>query len=131
MTSPRHRLHMRGTTCLVLFGLLSVMSGCGASLTGLARQGDTDGVKEALTSDLSTQDLNRALVAAVANSHTEITELLLEFGADPDATDVRGKSCLLIATGSNNRDLVTVLLANGADMESVDFTIQYAIPQIC
>lgn len=65
---------------------------------------------------------NTALQTAVRRKHFDVVRLLLEFGADVNATDERQPSALLVAMHSHdlNLDLVRVLVEAGADVNARD-----------
>jgi ankyrin repeat protein len=51
---------------------------------------------------------------AVAGGHTEVVELLLEHGADPNLPSANGESPLAIATEADRERIVALLVASGA-----------------
>jgi ankyrin repeat protein len=65
-------------------------------------------------------DNGDALMAAVKNNHTEIVEILLTNSANPNESDLRGKSPLLIAVLNENVAIVDLLMKTGADQFQKD-----------
>jgi len=65
-------------------------------------------------------DYGNALMAAVKNNHSEIVEILLTNSADPNESDLRGKTPLLIAVLNENIDIIELLMKTGADQFQKD-----------
>ncbi|KAL8916859.1 MAG: hypothetical protein Q9172_006076 [Xanthocarpia lactea] len=63
-------------------------------------------------------DLITPLHLAVSNRHPDTVRLLLEHGADTEATTPSGDTPLLLAVRNADRSIVELLLAFGADMSS-------------
>ena len=58
------------------------------------------------------------LHCAAQQGHTEITELLIAKGANPNAIDMMGETPLHAAVLGGHKDVVIVLLAGGADVDA-------------
>ena len=50
--------------------------------------------------------------------HMNIALFLLQHGANPDTTTVRGETALHLATRANQTDIIRILLRNGAQVDS-------------
>ena len=61
-----------------------------------------------------------ALYEAANRGHTEIVQLLLQAGADPDKSNNLGWTPLHAAVANNHRDVAKLLLENGADPHVAD-----------
>ncbi|KAL5109616.1 hypothetical protein TcWFU_010508 [Taenia crassiceps] len=61
------------------------------------------------------QTENTALMAAAAAGHTMTTMVLLQWGADPDATNAKSETALLLAIHGQHTAVVGQLLAYGAN----------------
>ncbi|PJZ24136.1 hypothetical protein CH352_00365 [Leptospira hartskeerlii] len=57
---------------------------------------------------------------AIKEGNKEATNLLVEYGSDPNETSSRGETALLLALESENAELTTILLDYGADPELRD-----------
>ncbi|KAL3877330.1 hypothetical protein ACJMK2_035060 [Sinanodonta woodiana] len=91
------------------------MSGAG-TLLDAARHGKPDVVELALLGtygDYSSDDLNLALVKAAIEGSVECVELLLDYGADINATDVDGDTALIMAGSNGHEKVVKCLLDRG------------------
>lgn len=60
------------------------------------------------------------LIYAATNGHTQIIELLLNNGADIDATSDNGTTALMMAVRGNHLEAVSLLLEKGADISIVN-----------
>jgi hypothetical protein len=61
------------------------------------------------------------IIHAVANNNIEMVKLLLDYGADIEATNSSGNTPLIIAaSNSDNTDMIEFLLENGADATAVN-----------
>lgn len=60
------------------------------------------------------------IISSVNRGYTEIVQLLLEYGADPNQCDCEGNTPLHLATVTNRISVVTLLLKAGSDILSVD-----------
>lgn len=65
------------------------------------------------------------LIAAIESkepdiNRDEVIKLLLDNGANPDATDLRGKAALILATTSGNEKMIEMLLSKGANVDIKD-----------
>ncbi|MCA9620170.1 MAG: ankyrin repeat domain-containing protein [Myxococcales bacterium] len=72
--------------------------------------GGPRGVRGLLSTEVDTP-----LTAAIVGGHADIVRRLLEQGADPDVTRVRGRSPLLLATRLGREEMVDLLLEAGAN----------------
>ena len=61
------------------------------------------------------------LVWALTNQDVRMTRLLLERGADPNASDEEHSPLLYVAVGTGHADLVRLLLERGADVNKETF----------
>lgn len=57
----------------------------------------------------------------MAKGHERVVKLLLEFGANPNLGDCRGRTTLILAIQRRNKKLVKLLLEYGADVNSHHF----------
>jgi hypothetical protein len=60
------------------------------------------------------------LLWAIANSRTQMVQLLLDHGAKPNATNMNGSSALVQAILRRNFDAVRLLIEHGADVNLLD-----------
>jgi ankyrin repeat protein len=109
--------------------LFLIASACyrqpGLPLTQAARNGDTRSI-HALAKQGA--DVNAAdgvnswtpLEHAIHKHQVESVKALLDAGADPNLTDPRGVTPLMMAAGYGYTDIVTILLKRGADMKLRD-----------
>ncbi|KAA0170630.1 hypothetical protein FNF28_01392 [Cafeteria roenbergensis] len=58
-----------------------------------------------------------ALIVAAEHGHKDTVELLLDRGADLEATDDDGSTALVFAASGGHKDTVELLLDRGADLE--------------
>jgi ankyrin repeat protein len=91
-------------------------TGCGSHGLGIIRgglpeRGSRTPVPGAMT----------PLMYAAREGRIETVRLLLEAGADPNATDANGIRPLLLAISNNHIELARYLLDNGADVNAVDW----------
>jgi ankyrin repeat protein len=63
-------------------------------------------------------DDGTALIAAARNGHVDVAKVLLENGADTEATNRFGETALMEASQANHCDVIHVLVENGADLEA-------------
>jgi ankyrin repeat protein len=114
--------------CLVLIGLVAVgfgtVHGQGSrwdpALAAAVREGDTSGVRRLLRAraPLDGRDANGAtvLMHTAAFSTPEIVRLLLDRGADPNASDTAGATALI--WGTHDPEIVQLLTERGADVNA-------------
>lgn len=85
----------------------------------LARHGDTENLRSQLVQDLSANACDEfgtnLLMLACAGGHYQTSQLLLEYGAEVNASSSEGKTPLMFAAMFNRKDVVDLLLDNGAD----------------
>ena len=95
-----------------------------AEFVELAAKGDFEGVKAVLIKgeDPNAQDYTgaTALIAAAANKHPHIVELLFRAGASLDSRDKNMMTPLLSATLKGHLDIVRQLVDSGADRVATD-----------
>lgn len=104
---------------------LLIARGAAFDLTVASAMGNIDRVETLLDQDAANirqprANGRRALTAAVEFGHTAVARLLLDRGADPkwpESGAGRGAS-LRMAVGRDDRDMVELLLAHGADPNS-------------
>ncbi|XP_076340532.1 uncharacterized protein LOC143241014 [Tachypleus tridentatus] len=60
------------------------------------------------------------LVLAVLNGNREMISLLLQFGADVNATDSKGNTALHIAAFGGKSDILELLIKNGAEIDTIN-----------
>ncbi|KAG5814880.1 hypothetical protein H9Q71_003028 [Fusarium xylarioides] len=63
-----------------------------------------------------------ALYAAAYHQHPAITELLLQYGADPNERDSKRRSPLHIACRQDSHEIVAILMRHGANADRLDTT---------
>lgn len=62
------------------------------------------------------------LICASLDGHTEMVLLLLELGADVNATQVRGVTALMSGCMTGHVDIVRILLQHGAKKDATDMS---------
>ena len=68
------------------------------------------------------------MIAAAHNSNPEVITVLVQAGADVNATDASGVTPLMLAAaGNSNPEVITVLLSLGADPKAKDNSGKTAI----
>ena len=77
----------------------------------------TNATPTARDSEVSTSE-GRALHTAIAGGDSEMVRILVEGGADVDATNVFGDPALHAAIDGENREMVRILVAAGADVDA-------------
>ena len=95
----------------------------GPALTEAARMGNVEIVLLLLENKAGIEApgwKGTALCEAVDGKHTEVALALLAHGANPNVTDRFSRTPLLAATCNGDPELVSALLARGADMSSAD-----------
>ena len=89
-----------------------------------AKRGDGVGVWAALASDAMPDSTDRsgntALIFAARNSHLDIAEMLLGYGATVDWQDDEKVTPLILASSRNHPEIVTLLLNHGATLAIKD-----------
>jgi ankyrin repeat protein len=66
------------------------------------------------------KDIDKELLTACENGHTDIVELLLDRGSDINVKDEYGNTPLIMASRNGHVDIIQLLLDNGADIEVTD-----------
>ena len=105
-----------GLTAVALFGLVS--TAIAARLHDAAKGGDADEVRSLVAAGADLDEADRfgpPLLHAAARGHVAIIEILVEAGADPNATSNEGATALHRASYRGDREAVAMLLAAGAD----------------
>ena len=95
------------------------------SLQQAAASGDAGMVKSLIEKGAEVDEreeifLRTALHRAVAAGHREVAELILSYGANPNARDSSGFSALHYAAINDNKKMVELLIARGADVNAKD-----------
>lgn len=67
------------------------------------------------------------LMGAVYSGHNDIAEILLSEGADPNITDSKGNSSLLVAAARNNVQGAIQLIKAGANLDSANYASDTAL----
>ena len=67
-----------------------------------------------------TNDRHDPLIWAVRFQRTPMVQLLLEFGAKPNAVDADGDTALVKAINQGNVDMIRILIEHGADVNFLD-----------
>ncbi|KAF5648624.1 ankyrin repeat-containing protein [Fusarium sp. NRRL 52700] len=128
LTALWYAVYHRHTTCAKLLLQKGLVSG---------NVGGRDNTQTALWHAVSAGDLdlvslllqNKALqsvagepvlCAAVSQQHTAITELLFQYGADPNERDTKRRSPLHIACRQDNHEIVALLMRYGANAGMLD-----------
>ncbi|REK74263.1 ankyrin repeat domain-containing protein [Paenibacillus paeoniae] len=102
---------------LILLALALTVSGCQSG-----RGSQTEGRPQSshTVNDLENLDQNGVLWTAVAEGNQEAVLKLLAEGADPNATDEKGRTSAMIAVHSNQLDVFNLLIRHGADINLRD-----------
>lgn len=93
------------------------------STTGSSRYTETGDPLPRPPADAQDQ-VSDALYIACRNGRLEVSEWLLDHGADPNWRGYCGANCLAWAEYSDNRDLCDLLLAKGADPHMRDYSFK-------
>lgn len=80
--------------------------------------GDTSKVQVLLKQGIDMKSSTKALGLAAASGKTEISEVLLNEGADVNSQDEEGLTPLIAAAFNNLVEIVEILLRNGADIDA-------------
>ena len=59
-------------------------------------------------------------LAATINGNKEVCQLLIEKGADVNASDLFGSTALMIAASNGHKEVCQLLIDNGADVNAVE-----------
>ena len=110
-TPDMQRLHTLFVSCLVL--LLATAVGCTDPLYRAAKKGDSQRVR-ALLDQGERASLNRTLVVAACQGHTEIVQLLLQRGANVNRAVDEDLTQLQCAAFHGRAEMVSLLLQAGA-----------------
>jgi uncharacterized protein len=112
------------TTCLLALAAAMLLTGCVVipPIHEAAMRGDTPRVQQLLDkgTDVNAKDVanQTALIYAASLGHTETVVLLLNRGANINATgDVVGWTALLCAAQAGHTECVKVLLEHGANLD--------------
>ncbi len=103
-----------------LVALIEERSGPPTSVVAAARRGDSNALTELLKRQGSPTDLDRgrsALHYAVGSRRVEAVRVLLEHGADVNATDERGWTPLHHAAFQEDEEIVQCLVDAGAERD--------------
>lgn len=99
----------------------------GNALCALARDGDLDGLLDAIDNQqmpVDAKGLNEftALISASQKGNTDMVHALLNRGANPNAADFDGRSCLsyAVSAGMQCKPTLRALLDAGADITAQD-----------
>lgn len=146
---PNHTMPVPPLTVAVMFGLVPIIKVLAgrpdaeleqreqADMTALGwavacQQTDAARALLALGTDYDTKDgQNESLAASGVKDGTEMLELLLDAGADPNARDGLGFTSLMEAAGLGTVDSVVTLLQHGVDIEARDTEGQTALSIAC
>ncbi|KAF5591842.1 ankyrin repeat-containing protein [Fusarium pseudocircinatum] len=128
LTALWYAVYHRHTNCARLLlqkGLVSGnVGGDGETQTALwhaVAAGDLDLAKILLQNKaLQSAGGEPVLCAAVSNQHHAMTDLLLEYGADPNERDTKRRSPLHIACRKDNHEMVTLLMRHGVNADTLD-----------
>lgn len=140
---------VRSNSNYLLVGLLfsALLSGTACEtrihedLRRAAMKGDTDRVKAQLSrgANVNHRYGGWTILMFVARAgHTEVGNILLENGADPNAKSPDGTSALTIAAEYGHADIIKLLLAKGADVNlrnnhgntALMYGAEYGHPQV-
>ena len=101
-------------------GLAAAKDAASEALLKGIRAGDVAAVEAALEggADPNHATIAPMLVLAASRGSAELTAALLAAGADPDASDGRGRPALAVAGAKGHLEVVEALLEGGADVEA-------------
>jgi ankyrin repeat protein len=131
----RHRDNLAGRFKVESQGHMRTLSGKSISgdeykryaerLISAASMGDTEGVLLALSKGVSVGERDHehnktALHWACENGHTDIAQLLVDWGTSLTCQDQYGETCLHYAAESGHTDIVEILVQRGADVAIKD-----------
>jgi len=96
-----------------------VLAGCGVRFFNAVSEGDAPavlhGLEDGVSANLTIPIVGTtALMVAAGNGHLETVRILLDWGADPDATDLSGWTALHAAAYRGDPAILRLLLARGA-----------------
>jgi hypothetical protein len=104
---------------LLYMVLLAVMS-CGDDKLDPKERAFLEQVRKSLENNATAAEKAELLFEAVAQGYMYVAELLLEHGADINASDGWGQTPLFYAVDSNNEYLARLLIKNGVDVNVKD-----------
>lgn len=105
------------STYLAIFLLLTLLNACSA-LNKAANTNDIQLLQKTISE--GKEDVNNnplPLIISAQKGHSQITEILLDAGANPDLTDAMNQSPLLWAASKNHPEIIKILLDAKANTE--------------
>jgi len=88
---------------------------------------DTISISKVDTSYFKAGEDDYNLVEAIINNNTPIAQILLDRGADPDATSSIGNSALIYAAEKGNMEIMKMLVAKGANVNTIGYKKETAL----
>ena len=102
--------------CAILFCTIPMTAQETPDLQDSAAVQDTIGILRADTSYFKAGDDDYNLVESVIYNDASTAKMLLDRGADPNATSSIGNSALIYAAEKGNMDIMEMLIEKGADL---------------
>ena len=90
-----------------------------ADLESAIVNGDAESVQYLLQTGVHATEIGNILPFAIVRGNDEIVRILLEAGADPNATDIGGRTSLEIAIALDKTEVVRMLADAGADVNVI------------